>query len=75
MNYEIFFARALKFLHEQIINTVKESSGLNQDMNLFYQFFKRFVMPNKQIAGENFDIAALRCLSFKKDNKEIKNDS
>ena len=61
------FARALKFLHEQIINTVKESSGLNQDMNLFYQFFQTvWLMPNKQIVGENFDIAALRCLSFKK---------
>ena len=54
VNYEILFARALKFLHEQIINTVKESSGLNQDMNLFFtNFFKTvWLMPNKQIAGE-----------------------
>ena len=79
VNYEILFARALKFLHEQIINTVKESSGLNQDMNLFYQFFSNGLVDAKQTDSwrENFDIAALRCLSFKKkDNKEIKkNDS
>ena len=64
-----------KILHEQIINTVKESSGLNQDMNLFYQFFSNGLVDAKQTDSwrENFDIAALRCLFFKKkDNKEIK---
>ena len=76
MNYEILFARALKFLHEQIINTVKESSGLNQDMNLFLQFSDGLVDAKQTDSWrENFDIAALRCLSFKKDNKIKKNDS
>jgi len=78
VNYDILFARALKFLHEQIINTVKESSELNQDVNLFYQFFSNGLVDAKQTDSwrENFDIAALRCLSFKKkDNKELKKNN
>lgn len=75
VNYEILFDRALKLLHEKIIESVKSDSGLDQEINLFYQFFSNGLMDAKQTDNykENFDIASLRCLSFKKkDDRKVK---
>ncbi len=70
VNYEILFDRTLKLIHDSIINAVSRNEDCD-DLNLYYQFFCNGLIDAKQTGNyrDCFDIAALRCLTFKISDK------
>ena len=74
VNYEILFDRALKFLHSEIIRSLKDKEGDTQETHLFYQFFANGLVDGKQTGNirDCFDIAVLRCLSFSEKKTYVK---
>ena len=79
-NYQILFERVLAKLHKQIIEQMLKNNDA-QDTHLCYQFFNSG-FNESQISGktrEAFEISVLRCLSFKNNKKdfrqEVKDDS
>ena len=67
VNYDILFDRALSFLHESMIRNISLGEDSDKDLHLYYQFFNNGLIDAKQTGNKRdcFDIAVLRCLTFK----------